>query len=186
MGAARACGARVRCNCTLPANDTPVLPVAASLVPQIAIGFGLPMLAMAFMFGGEMIWRERHARIAEIADATPAPGALFLAAKLLALALVLLVFPIIGSAIGLGHQISRGSPQLNVSFYVAYGLLIIWLPSVMVAAMAMLVHVVIESRFSAHLTVIAIFVALATIEVLGYENRLVLFGSTPEILHSRT
>jgi hypothetical protein len=159
----------------------PILPVAASLVPLIAGGFGLPMLAMALMLGGEMIWREREARIAEIADATPAPGAIFLAAKLLALALVMLVFPIIGSAIGLGHQIARGSPQLNVSFYAAYGLLLLWLPSVMVAGMAMLVHVAIQSRFSAHLAVIAVFVAITTIEVLGYENRLVLFGSAPEI-----
>ena len=165
----------------LPTGDTPAVPVAASLVPRIAIGFGLPMLAMALLFGGEMIWRERQARIAEIADATPAPGALFLAAKLLALALVLSMFPIIGSAIGLGHQISRGSPQLNIGFYVAYGLLVLWLPSVMVAAMAMLVHVAIQSHFAAHLTVIAIFVALLVVEALGYENRLVLFSSVPDL-----
>ena len=178
--AAVLCGALLH----IPSGDMPILPVAASLVPLITAGFALPMLVMALMFGGEMIWRERQVRIAEIADATPAPGALFLAAKLLALALVMLVFPIIGSAIGLGHQISRGSPQLNISFYVAYSLLVLWLPSVMVAVVAMLVHVVIENRFSAHLTVIAIFVLFITIEALGYENRLVLFGSTPGILLS--
>src|SRR5262245_6363191 len=47
--------------------------------------------------------------------------------------------------------------------------------------MPMLVHVVFEIRSLAHLTVIAIFVSLASIEALGYENRLVLFASTPEI-----
>jgi ABC-2 type transport system permease protein len=165
----------------IPSGDMPILPVAASLVPLIAAGLALPMMAMALMFGGEMIWRERQARIAEITDATPAPSVIFLAAKLLVLALVLLVFPIIGSAIGLGHQMSRGSPQLNISFYVAYDLLLLWLPSVMVAVLAMLVHVVIENRFSAHLTGITILVLLTTIEALGYENRLVLFASTPEL-----
>src|SRR5262245_66333502 len=47
--------------------------------------------------------------------------------------------------------------------------------------MPMLVHVVFEIRSLAHLTVIAIFVSLASIEALGYENRLALFASTPEI-----
>jgi ABC-2 type transport system permease protein len=165
----------------VPAGDMPVLPVAASLVPAIAMVLGLPMLAMAIMFGGEMIWRERQARIAEIADATPAPSAIFLAAKLLALALVLLAFPVIGSAIGLAHQAFHASPQLNISFYVAYGLLSLWLPCVMLALMAMLVHVVIESRFVGHLTAIALIVLITAIELLGYENRLVLFASPPEM-----
>ena len=76
---------------------------------------------MIVYFSGDIVWRERTARVAEIVDATPAPSAAFLAAKTAAVWLLAALMIAAAIAVGIGVQLAAGhrpiSPRVHASLF---------------------------------------------------------------------
>jgi ABC-2 type transport system permease protein len=106
--------------------------------------FGL--LVIVF-FSGELVWRERTVRVAEIVDTTPASNALFFVSK--ALALLLLVGVLIAVAIGVGVTVQVASgyrpiePGLHASLFYFGGL-----PLALFAVLALLIQTLAPNRYA--------------------------------------
>ncbi|KFE70457.1 ABC transporter permease/M1 family aminopeptidase [Hyalangium minutum] len=86
---------------------TALLPATGLILRNLDRPLMMFGLLVIVYFSGELVWRERTVRVAEIIDATPASSAVFLVSK--TLALVLLVSVLIGAAIAVGVTIQLAS-----------------------------------------------------------------------------
>ena len=84
----------------------PSMPVTYVVVDIVAVAFAFVALLVPIAYGGELLWRERAVKIAEIIDATPTPTAVFFLAKLVAVALVLLLLLVVDH--GRWHRVPAG------------------------------------------------------------------------------
>ena len=71
------------------------------------------LLLIVAYYAGELVWRERDARIAEATDATPVPDWVPLLAKIGALFAVVLAFMAIGVVAAIIYQLSMGYTNLE-------------------------------------------------------------------------
>ena len=68
--------------------DTPTYPVTSEVINLTLGSFFLFLLAIIIFYSGELVWRERQAGVAQIADAVPVPSWVPFLSKLAALWLV--------------------------------------------------------------------------------------------------
>ena len=100
---------------------TALLPTTGLILGAV----GRPLLLFGALvivyFAGDIVWRERTARVAEIVDATPAPSGAFLAAKTAAVWLPAALMIAAAIAVGIGFQLAAGyrplQPALHASLF---------------------------------------------------------------------
>ena len=129
---------------------TPLWP-ATQLVTAFLGGVFFIKILIALLttfYAGELVWRERDARLSEIADATPVPDWVPFAGKLLALGLVLVTLLTVLMAAGVLLQVFHGYFNFEIGLYlrVLFGLRLA--DCLLFAALAMLVHVLVDRKFS--------------------------------------
>jgi ABC-type transport system involved in multi-copper enzyme maturation permease subunit len=133
---------------------------------------------------GELVWRDRAARIHALAGVTPVPDSLSVIGKFIALAMMLAAALLIFLVAGLAVQTIYGADRYDFVLYLQllYGLL---LPEYLIfAALAMILHVLMDQKYVANaLIVLAPFVR-NIVRRLGVEDNLLLYGSVPEWTHS--
>src|SRR5258708_15082976 len=71
--------------------STPFYPVTSRIVQLVVAGFGLAQIIIIVFYSGELVWRERDAKVSQIMDALPAQRWVFFTSKLGALMLVQVV-----------------------------------------------------------------------------------------------
>ncbi|HYO79159.1 MAG TPA: hypothetical protein VE010_22030, partial [Thermoanaerobaculia bacterium] len=133
---------------------------------------------------GELVWRERAARIHALAGVTPVPDSLSLIGKFLGLAMMLAATLTIFLLAGLAVQTLYGADRYDLALYIQllYGLL---LPEyLLTAALAMIVHVLVNQKYVANVLVVLAPVAINIAKRLGIEDNLLLYGSLPGWKHS--
>ncbi|MGZ5040939.1 MAG: ABC transporter permease/M1 family aminopeptidase [Usitatibacter sp.] len=163
---------------------TNTYPVTYQVVDFASGSFGLFVLIITAFYSGELVWRERDARVALIADSTPAPTWLSFAAKLVALMATQALLQFVVLACGLLIQVFSGYTKFELGQYF-YRLFLLQLPSYwMTAALALTIHSVVNHKYLGHFVVILYYVALVMTGALGYDNRMVRFGTSPPLIYS--
>lgn len=128
---------------------------------------------------GELVWRDRGARIHPLADVTPVPDWLSLAGKFLGLAMMLAATLLIFLLAGLAAQMMIGTDRYDLPLYfqVLFGM---QLPDyLLTAALAMIVHVLVNQKYVANVLIVLAPVAREVVRGLGVEDDLLLYGSLP-------
>jgi ABC-2 type transport system permease protein len=98
-------------------EQMPNLPVTYVVIDTVAPVFALVAMFVPIAYGGELIWRDRNARIAEIVDATPTPNFVFLVSKIAAVALIILALLCVLMATGIAFQLLNGVTDIEIGFY---------------------------------------------------------------------
>ena len=130
-------------------------------------------------FAGELVWRERDARLSENVDATPAPEWAFFLGKLLGLGLVLAALMVSLTAAGMLAQTLMGYHDFQVGLYltILFGL---QLPEyLLLAVLVLLVHAVVDQKHVAMLVALVVYFLIVFSSVLGVEHKLLVYGSSP-------
>jgi ABC-2 type transport system permease protein len=130
-------------------------------------------------FAGELVWRERDARISENVDATPVPEWVFFLGKFLGLGLVLSAFMVSLTAAGMLAQTLMGYYDFQVGLYVKilFGL---QLPEYLLfAVLVLLVHTLVDQKHVAMLVALVVYFLIVFSSVLGVEHKLLVYGSSP-------
>ena len=133
---------------------------------------------------GELVWRERQARIHALAGVTPVPEWLSVTGKFLALAMMLAAALTIFLFAAVAVQAIYGADRYDLPLYIQllYGL---QLPEyLLTAALAMAVHVLVNQKYVATVLVVLTPVAREVARRLGVEDHLLLYGSLPEWMYS--
>ena len=159
----------------------PSMPVTYVVVDIVAVAFAFVALLVPIAYGGELLWRERAVKIAEIIDATPTPTAVFFLAKLVAVALVLLLLLVVIMAAGIAFQLANGITDIDFGFYLVKMLLMAGLPALMFAVLAMLIQTVVNQKFIGLLIALAVVLAAAFAPGIGIDSYLLRLFELPEV-----
>jgi hypothetical protein len=163
---------------------TKTYPVTYQVVEFASGAFGLFILIVTAFYAGELVWRERDARVAQIADSLPAPTWLGFTAKLTTLFVMQALLQVVVMACGIAIQLAQGYTKVELGQYV-YRLFALQLPDYwMVAALALTVHAVVNHKYLGHFIVVLYYVVLAAVPSFGYQDKLYLFGDTPAVPYS--
>jgi hypothetical protein len=158
----------------------PQLPLTYVMIDVLASSFGLAALLVPIAYGGELIWRDRKAKIAQIVDATPAPTVVFVISKIVATAFVILTLLGVGMATGIAFQLVKGSESIELALYLIKLTLIVGLPALMYSVLAVFIQTVVDQKFVGLLIMLAVLCVAGFASDLGIENPLLQLFNIPD------
>ncbi len=111
------------------------------------------------VYAGELVWKERDVGVAEIADAAPVPEGVALLGRFLALVAMLAMFQAAFMAGGILLQALQGYYRFELGLYlrILFGLNLA--DYVLLAALAMTIHVLVNHKYLGHIVVLMAFVS---------------------------
>jgi hypothetical protein len=163
---------------------TSTYPVTYMVLELIRGVFSLFLVIVTVFYAGEMVWREREARMAMMLDALPVPGWLPLAAKTLALVGLQAVLLLVAMVCGMLIQLFRGYFALEPGLYV-FTLFGLMLPEyALAAALAIAAQAILNHRYLAYFVLVLYYVAMIALGSLGLDHPMVLYAALPNITYS--
>ncbi|HEX8655896.1 MAG TPA: ABC transporter permease, partial [Hymenobacter sp.] len=139
--------------------DTPTFPVTNELLRNALGSFFFFFLAIIVFYSGELVWRERQAGVAQIADAAPVPSWVPFLSKLAALGLVQVVLLAVVMACGLLVQTLKGYFNYEIGLYLR-ALFLYQLPFLLLwCVLAMVTQVIVNNKYLGFFAVIVYYVA---------------------------
>ena len=151
----------------------------ARLLAFLTGDVSLFLTLLIVLSAGELVWRERGARIHSFADVTPVPVWIAAAGKFLGLAAMLVATLVVFMLAGLAVQTIVGTHSYDLHLYIRilFGL---QLPEyLLTAALAMVAHVVVNQKYVATVLVVLTRFSKDLLGAFGIENNLVLYGDLP-------
>jgi len=155
---------------------TKVLPVTSHMDNVLRGGLGLFLTIVLAVYAGELVWRERSLRIAEVADACAAPNWVALAAKFVTLVTVIAVFCAAGVLFCIVYQLAHGYTNIQPGLYAKIALLAA-LPFVLTAALFVFLQTISENKFFGYLLIVIFIAARAGLPIAGYNHPLYNYGT---------
>ena len=163
---------------------TSTQPVTYMVLDLIRGVFELYMLVVTILFAGEMVWREREARMAQMLDAMPAPTWLPLAGKFLALVGLQALLLFMAMVVGMLVQLFKGYFGLEPGLYLQVLFTILLPQCALLAALAIAVQVIVNNRYLAYFLLIAGYLVGATARGYGFDHPLLTYGYWPQATYS--
>ncbi|HEX6085287.1 MAG TPA: M1 family aminopeptidase [Thermoanaerobaculia bacterium] len=166
--------------------DTPTWPITY-IVTRSVIGGSVPLIyLLTALYAGELVWRARDTRTADILDASPVPNWVPLAGKFGAMVLALTALQCVMMLGGIALQTLQGYTNYELGLYVKilFGFqlsdYLLW------AALAMLLQVVVNHKYLAHLIFVAtfIFIVFARYAMQWVEHNMLVYSAGPGWVYS--
>ncbi|HEX8615017.1 MAG TPA: M1 family aminopeptidase [Telluria sp.] len=163
---------------------TNTYPVTYQVLELISTAFSLFMLVVTTFYAGELVWREREARVAQMLDALPLPSWLPMLSKLFALVGLQVLMLVLAMISGMLIQLFRGYFAIDAGLYLQ-SLFLIQLPQyVLVAVLAIALQVLINQKYLAYFAMILYYFATVTFGSLGLDHPMLLYGTSPSFIYS--
>ncbi len=154
-------------------------PLTANVVDTVSGSVTLFALIVAVFYGGELVWRERDVKIAEIIDATPVPAWTMFVPKILAIFTVLLAMSLTGMAAGVVYQVAKGAPSIDFGLYFISYVMPQSIDLLLLAVLAVFFQVLSPNKYLGWGLMLVWFVSRIFMSNLGYTNVLYSFGGGP-------
>jgi ABC-type transport system involved in multi-copper enzyme maturation permease subunit len=155
----------------------PVTHLIAGTVLSAALG---PVMALLVaIFAGELVWRERDVGMGDIAGVAPVPDWVALLGRFLALVAMLVTLQAVLMGAGVLLQAIRGwhHHELGVYLELLFGVKLV--DYVLLAALAMAVHVIVNQKYVGHLIVVLYFASTVVSGLIGLRHHMLIYGSDP-------
>ncbi|HEU4857650.1 MAG TPA: M1 family aminopeptidase [Rhodanobacteraceae bacterium] len=162
---------------------TPVYPVTHLMAQAMDDSYKWLLVIVLIFYAGELVWRERGARVSEVVDAFPTPDWMPLLSKVLALAAVIVVFLAIGSLYSMGFQLLHGFTHLQPLLYLQYlglGLL----SFLLLGILALVFQVWANNKFAGYALVIGWLLLMFGLSQLHFSDLLYHYGEAPSAPYS--
>ncbi|NBB87982.1 MAG: hypothetical protein GVY12_17415 [Bacteroidetes bacterium] len=155
---------------------TTVQPVTRIVANELSASFGLFMIALIVFYAGQLVWRERDLNVQPIHDVLPVPSGLALASKFVALVGMVAVLQAVVMAVGIATQLVKGYTEFELGLYVSelFGAGLV--RNALFCALALVVHTIVNHKYTGHFLIILYFVSLPVLPQLGLEHPLYSFG----------
>ncbi|HEY3927467.1 MAG TPA: M1 family aminopeptidase [Candidatus Koribacter sp.] len=164
--------------------STPVYPVTWRMLELGGSGFTLFVLAIVTFYSGELVWRERDAKLNQIMDALPIRRWVLFGSKLFALMLVqvLLVLMILGCGliVQLLHDFHNFQFGLYFTDLLLHRLIGFWI----LCTIAMLVHTIVNQKYLGHFVMVLYFVTTIALPQMNFDDYLYRAGQLPLVVYS--
>ena len=162
---------------------TKVYPVTHLMIESMDGSYNFLLVIIVAFYAGELVWRERAARISDVTDAFPLSDWIPPAAKLTALAAVIVIFLTAGSVESALYQLIRGYHHIEPGLYAA-NIALTALKFLLFAALALFLQVIANNKFRGYLLVVLFLISRIVLKQLNFEHHLYDFGSAPETPYS--
>jgi ABC-type transport system involved in multi-copper enzyme maturation permease subunit len=163
---------------------TNTYPLTYKVLDLVSGLFGLFVLIVTAIYTGELVWRERDARMDEIGDSTPAPTWLGFLAKFITILVLQLLLLCVVLVCSIGVQVLQGFYRIDFDQYLFELFVIQFSGYVMVAVLAFVVHTIVNNKYLGHFVVGLLFLITVRLPSFGFEDRLYLYGSSPSLVYS--
>ncbi|MDB5906573.1 MAG: hypothetical protein JWP34_687, partial [Massilia sp.] len=163
---------------------TNTYPVTYQVLELIGETYPLFILIVTTFYAGELIWREREARVDQMFDALPVPNWLPLLGKTFSL-IGLQAVMLLGAMIcGMLIQLFKGYFALEPGLYFQT-LFLIKLPQyALLAVLAIALQVLINQKYLAYFAMILYYGATLSFGSFGLDHPMLLYGTTPDFIYS--
>jgi len=159
-------------------------PVTYQMEGVLSGSFGVFILVITAFYSGELVWAERDVKLNQIYDATPIATWVTFLAKLAALAGVILTLLGVTMVAGIVTQAVQGYFQFEIPLYLQALVGVRLIEYLLIAVLAMTIHVVINHKYLGHLLVILFYIGLGLLSSFGFEHGLYQYGSDSGISYS--
>jgi ABC-type transport system involved in multi-copper enzyme maturation permease subunit len=142
--------------------------------------FWIIITLLTIYYAGELVWRERETGLNAIADAAPVSEWVLFLSKFLSLGGIMVLWLLCVMITGIILQVSIGGASIEVGLYLQalFGLQLV--DCLLFALLVLLLHVLINQKFVAHLVAVLAYGAILFASKLGIEHKLLIFGASPE------
>ncbi|MBB6095089.1 ABC-type transport system involved in multi-copper enzyme maturation permease subunit [Povalibacter uvarum] len=162
---------------------TAVLPVTSVMLRLIEGSYLFLLILIVGFYAGELVWRERGVKLAELTDTLPVPNWLPILAKIGALTAVVVVFMLLGAVISIIVQLLRGYTNLELDLYVR-GLFVLSAQFILMGAAAVVLQVVSNNKVVGYLLYVVVIIMQIAMPPMHLENNLYRFASGPDTPYS--
>ena len=154
---------------------TAVYPVTYMVTEALGGSFNFLLILIVTFYAGELIWKERGAKIGDVTDALPIPDWLPLTAKAMALISVVFTFLATGIIAGVCFQLFKGFTHIEFGLYLSE-MVLESLPFILMGLLALALQVIFQNKFIGYLAIIIVIVARTALRSLDFEHQLYTFG----------
>ena len=162
---------------------TPIYPVTSQMLSALQGSYSFLLVIIVLFYAGELVWKERGAKMHEVTDAMPVPSWVPLLAKFGALLSVIAAFQVIGAATAMLIQLGKGHTQLEPLLY----LKTLTLDSgayVLMGGLALTLQVFSNNKFVGHALLILVLILQSVLGLMDFTHHLYNFGSWPNAPYS--
>ena len=162
---------------------TDVYPRTHLMIELLKGSFNFLLIIIVTFYAGELIFKERQARIADVSDAMPMPNWAPLVAKSLALVGVVLAFLFAGILTAIAIQLFKGGAPVEFGVYLK-GVFMAGLPFVLMALVAIVLQVVTNNKFIGYLLMIVLIISQIVLSVMHFDHNLYNIAQLPDTPYS--
>lgn len=162
---------------------TAIYPTTGILLATIAQPLSLVATIVVIYYAAEIVSRERTVGFDAIANATPAPGWVFVFSKWLTLSLMVVTLTAASSFAARLLQLARGYTNPEPSVMFAFGW-IAALPIIVFAMAAIFVQTIVAQKYAGMIVVLLVAVIQRAGGLFGLEHPLLRFGAAPPTVFS--
>lgn len=161
----------------IPTTALVLTELTAPLTTQLNRWVVFPLLLL--LFAGELVWRERDARLGDLTDAMPTSEWPLLLGKSIALGVLAAELMVLQALGGVLAQRNLGYHGADIGLY-AKVLLGLQLPEYLLfAVLALVVHVIANQKYVGHLLGTVVYVFIAMPKLFGVEHSLLVYSAGP-------
>ena len=162
---------------------TSVYPVTHLMAEAMSGSYKWLLLIVLGFYAGELVWRERGARVAEVVDAFPTPDWIPLLSKVVALAVVIVVFLAAGSLWCMGYQLLRGYHHLQPLLYLQFmGFDLIGF--MLFGILAVVLQVWANNKFTGYALIVGWIIAIIALAQFHLDDNLYIYAGMPDTPYS--
>jgi ABC-2 type transport system permease protein len=163
---------------------TATYPVSYSIIELLSGSFGLFMLIITTFYAGELVWRERDARIAQLLDALPIPNWMPLMAKITTLIVLQGALLLMVMLCGLMVQTVQGYSHYEIGQYLFSLFVMQWPQYALLAVLAVTLQVLIDNKYLAYFAMIGAYGFMLMAKPMGLEHPMWIYAGGPPIQYS--
>nr|WP_315475864.1 M1 family aminopeptidase [uncultured Undibacterium sp.] len=156
---------------------TAVYPVTTNMLTILAGSFNFLLIIIVTFYAGELIFKERQVKIADVVDAMPVPNWVPLMAKSAALTAVILSFLSAGAITGIVMQLIKGGAPIELSLYVK-GVLLGASGFILLGLLALVLQVLTNNKFIGYLMMILVMISQVVFGTLDLDHNLYNFAGS--------
>ncbi|WP_411850219.1 ABC transporter permease/M1 family aminopeptidase [Stenotrophomonas sp. LGBM10] len=162
---------------------TPIYPVTAEMLGSLQGAYSWLLVIIVLFYAGELVWKERGARLNEVNDAMPVHNWVPLLAKFTVLVAVIVCFQAIGAVVSMLIQLSQGYTRLEPLLYLQT-LALDSVFYVLMGGMALVLQVLTNNKFIGYALLIVVMIGQIALGLLDYTQNLYNFGGWPNAPYS--
>ncbi len=160
-------------------------PITYKVLDIISNSAGLFVIIVVVFFSGELIWRNREAKINEVMDATPHSTIISLFSKVLSLVSLAALLHLFLLFCGIVYQLTHAYWNIELSVYLL-DFLYAKLPLYFVwSAVMIAIQVLINQKYLSYfISILVVFIWPFIMQLLHIESNMLIIGGAPSIRYS--